>query len=154
MQPAPPSPQHGKEKGNELGYVLAMLLRDMALHLLFEFNLSLYGGCAMTDKLLIDRDLLERIPLDVLKTYGYAQTAHNIESILAAPRQQLAEARDEITQHSNDLALAYMKGGADMRQQRDRLAGLLRMVRQDGWYHPLEEHEIAQIDAALAEVDK
>ena len=38
-------------------------------------------------------------------------------------------------------------------EQRDRLAGLLRMVRQDGWYHPLEEHEIAQIDVALAEVD-
>lgn len=41
-----------------------------------------------------------------------------------------------------------------MRQQRDKLAGLLRMVRQDGWYHPLEEHEIAQIDAALAEVNE
>ena len=38
--------------------------------------------------------------------------------------------------------------------QRDRLAELLRMVRQDGWYHPLEDHEIAQIDAALAEVEK
>ena len=35
----------------------------------------------------IDRELLERIPLDVLKTYGYAQTAHKIESILASPRQ-------------------------------------------------------------------
>ncbi len=58
---APQSPQHGKEKGNELGYVLAMLLRDMALHLLFEFNLRLYGGCAMNTKLLIDRELLERI---------------------------------------------------------------------------------------------
>ena len=57
----PPSPQHGKEKGNELGYVLAMLLRGMALHLLFEFNLKLYGWCAMTDKLLIKRELLERI---------------------------------------------------------------------------------------------
>ena len=67
-------------------------------------------------------------------------------------RQQLAEARDEITQHSNDLALAYMKGGADMRQQRDRLAELLRMVRQDGWYHPLEEHEIAQIEAAMPDL--
>ena len=53
-----PAPQHGKEKGNELGYVLAMLLRDMALHLLFEFNLILYGWLAMTDKLLIDRELL------------------------------------------------------------------------------------------------
>ena len=61
LLPEPPSPQHGKEKGNELGYVLAMLLRDMALHLLFEFNLRLYGGCAMTDKLLIDRELLERV---------------------------------------------------------------------------------------------
>lgn len=28
------------------------------MHLLFEFNLSLYGGCAMTDRLLIDRELL------------------------------------------------------------------------------------------------
>ena len=27
---------------------------------------------------------------------------------------------------------------------------LLVMVRQDGWYHPLEEHEIAQIDAAMS----
>ena len=34
-----------------------MLLRDMALHLLFEFNLSLYGWCAMT-KVTIDRELL------------------------------------------------------------------------------------------------
>ena len=38
-------------------------------------------------KVTIDRELLERIPLDVLKTYGYAQTAHKIESILAAPPQ-------------------------------------------------------------------
>lgn len=38
------------------------------------------------------------------------------------------------------------------RAERDRLAELLRMVRQDGWYHPLEDHEIAQIDATLAEV--
>ena len=30
---------------------------------------------------------------------------------------------------------------------------LLVMVRQDGWYHPLEEHEIAQIDAALAKLE-
>lgn len=34
-----------------------MLLRDMALHLLFEFNLRLYGWCAMT-KVTIDRELL------------------------------------------------------------------------------------------------
>lgn len=31
------------------------------MHLLFEFNLSLYGGCAMTDRLLIDRELLEEL---------------------------------------------------------------------------------------------
>ena len=67
-------------------------------------------------------------------------------------RQQIDEARDEISQHSNVLTIAYMAGAADMRQQCNRLAGLLRMVRQDGWYHPLEEHEIAQIDSALAEV--
>ena len=42
----------------------------------------------MTTKLLIDRELMERIPLDVLKTYGYAQTAHKIESILAAAPAQ------------------------------------------------------------------
>lgn len=32
------------------------------------------------------------------------------------------------------------------------LVELLKMVRQEGWYHPLEEHEIARIDAALAKI--
>lgn len=32
------------------------------------------------------------------------------------------------------------------------LVELLKMVRQEGWYHPLEEHEIARIDAALAKL--
>ena len=66
-------------------------------------------------------------------------------------RQQLAEARDEITQHSNDLSIAYMAGGADMRHQRDKLAGLLERARgcidAMGW----DDLETA-IDAALAEV--
>lgn len=38
----------------------------------------------MTDKLLIDRELLERIPLDLLIKYGYNQTAAKIEKLLAA----------------------------------------------------------------------
>lgn len=49
---------------------------------------------------------------------------------------------------------AQLRGYAASPQPADvgELVELLRMVRQDGWYHPLEEHEIAQIDAALAEV--
>lgn len=33
------------------------------------------------------------------------------------------------------------------------LVELLKMVRQEGWYHPLEEHEIARIDTALAKLE-
>ena len=64
-------------------------------------------------------------------------------------RQQLAEARDEITQHSNDLALADMKGGADMRQQRDRLAQILRDLVPGCKWRVMRP----RIDAALAEID-
>ena len=66
-------------------------------------------------------------------------------------RQQLADS-DAALRESRANDTAAMGHLADMRQQRDRLAELLRMVRQDAWYHSLEEHEIAQIDAALAEV--
>lgn len=64
-------------------------------------------------------------------------------------RQQIADARDEITQHSNDLALAYMKGGADMRQQRDRLAQILRDLVPGCKWRIMRP----RIDAALAEID-
>ena len=64
-------------------------------------------------------------------------------------RQQIAEARYEITQHSNDLALAYMKGGADMRQQRDRLAQILRDLVPGCKWRIMRP----RIDAALAEID-
>ena len=68
-------------------------------------------------------------------------------------RQQLADSdSDAALRESRANDTAAMGHLADMRQQRDRLAELLRMVRQDAWYHSLEEHEIAQIDAALAEV--
>jgi len=65
----------------------------------------------MTHKLLIDRELLERIPLDVLKTYGYAQTAHKIESILDAPLQPAGdahknEAQPEVAENTGSRSMA------------------------------------------------
>ncbi len=67
-------------------------------------------------------------------------------------RQQLAERDAEILEQCR---LNGMGAERELKliAQRDLLAGLLRMVRQDGWYHPLEEHEIAQIDAALAKLE-
>lgn len=105
-------------------------------------------------------NLMHRLERGIASQYGYtAQTLVQIEAERDTLRQQLAEARDEITQHSNDLTLAYMKGGADMRQQRDRLAGLLREIaigisKRD---MPTEQQLNAwfdRIDAALAEVNK
>lgn len=67
-----------------------MLLRDMALHLLFEFNLRLYGWCAMTTKLLIDRELLERVAKPVLfrsHEDAHADACAELRAILSAPRQ-------------------------------------------------------------------
>ena len=79
--------------------------------------------------------------------------AEHFEAERDTLRQQLAE---------RDATIARLEAGIpriqeqshQMRQQRDRLAELLRMVRKEGWYRPLEDHEIAQIDAALAEVNK
>ena len=76
---------------------------------------------------------------------------------LQAERDTLRQQLDEVKEQSETRWGGYVRESNLRRaieQQRDLLAGLLRMVRQDGWYHPLEEHEIAQIDAALAEVEK
>ena len=115
-------------------------------------------------------NLMHRLERGIASQYGYtAQTLVQIEAERDTLRQQLAEARDEISQHSNDLALAYMKGGADMRQQRDKLAGLLRDVRVivarevERWTRSaailpvnanVESGLLTRIDAALAEVNK
>ena len=69
----------------------------------------------------------------------------------AEPRRHTIEWAKAMAATGNNEAYAKWREAFD---QRDRLEGLLRMVRQDGWYHPLEDHEIAQIDAALAEVNK
>ena len=88
----------------------------------------------------------ERIRLNIAE---YNETVACYQSERDTLRQQLAEARDEITQHSNDLALAYMNGGADMRQQRDRLAQILRDLVPGCKWRIMRP----RIDAALAEID-
>ena len=65
-------------------------------------------------------------------------------------RQQLADARDEIAKHSNDLTIAYMAGSADMRKQRDKLAQILRDLVPGCKWRIMRP----RIDAALAEVNK
>ncbi len=77
------------------------------------------------------------------------QCADNYSRMFEESAEECEHLKD--CQENDMLHIAGLVAERDtLRQQRDLLAGLLRMVRQDGWYHPLEEHEIAQIDAALA----
>lgn len=161
------------------------------------------GAKEMTDKLLIERELLERLvgngPTSTLSA------TRELREILAATRQlegeeiawslrsdvagcglvrymtdrkyqaqtpaikqwyepyrcqqccdanrAIAELR-EVNRIQLEIATVHGAACVEIRKQRDKLAELLRMVRQDGWYRLRQAHEITQIDAALAEVAK
>ena len=78
---------------NELGYVLAMLLRDMALHLLFEFNLRLYGWCAMTDVKRLDIEQYEGEFANMVESYDGDYVRYEDYAALEA---ELAKLRSEV----------------------------------------------------------
>ena len=130
-------------------------------------------------RVVIDRELLERIDETAICDGTDATISDDLftqlVAALAAPRQPEGDGLTRYTigayggilafvsaadgcmvlHDDHQRAIAELRLERDiLRHQRDLLAGLLRMVRQDGWYHPLEEHEIAQIDAALAEVSE
>ena len=98
-----------------------MLLRDMALHLLFEFNLRLYGGCAMTDKLLIDRELLERVA--GMTDRSCIRAMDELRAILAAPAAPAADATvRQTTDGGRNQSYEGLFDGETEEQRASRLA--------------------------------
>lgn len=103
----------------------------------------------MTDKLLIKRELLERLADEIDMTIANSQLAHNLRKVLAAPRQPEGEALPEwVTIEIQRNTIDYLnRDVAELREECERL----REDHDKSWR--LAGINLENLSAALADND-
>lgn len=115
-----------------------------------ELHNAIAAGIRMQDKCAA----LEAENENLRLSWGLLRSENNaLRQQLAGEKALTDTLREEISEHSNDLTVTYLAGGYDMRQQRDKLAGLLKEIAVGVSRRELLAADVcAMIDAALAEI--